>query len=52
MVRFEFARGAIDTASLQRTLRDPACGAYAAFEGWVRDVNEGQSVRALDYEAF
>jgi molybdopterin synthase catalytic subunit len=52
MVRLEFARGAIDTASLQRTLRDPACGAYAAFEGWVRDVNEGQSVRALDYEAF
>src|SRR5689334_24339176 len=25
---------------------------YAAFEGWVRDSNDGQRVRGLEYEAF
>ncbi len=35
-----------------RELADPACGGYAAFEGWVRDHNEGQRVRRLEYEAF
>ncbi|MGB0370617.1 MAG: molybdenum cofactor biosynthesis protein MoaE [Opitutales bacterium] len=27
-------------------------GAYTAFEGWVRDLNEGQSVHSLEYEAY
>lgn len=33
-------------------LADPRCGGFAAFEGWVRDHNEGQSVSRLEYEAF
>ena len=34
------------------TLADPACGGFAAFEGWVRDHNEGERVAHLEYEAF
>jgi molybdopterin synthase catalytic subunit len=49
---FAFAHAALDSARLQRQLQDPACGGFAAFEGWVRNANEGQAVRALDYEAF
>jgi molybdopterin synthase catalytic subunit len=52
MFRFELTRESIDPALLQGPLRDPVCGGYASFEGWVRDANEGHSVRALDYEAF
>lgn len=37
---------------LKDALRDPACGAYVAFEGWVRDSNEGKAVLRLEYEAF
>ena len=28
------------------------CGGYAAFEGWVRNHNEGHAVTRLEYEAF
>ncbi len=49
---FRFLRTAIDTAALRAELADPACGGYAAFEGWVRDHNEGQRVRQLEYEAY
>ena len=49
---FGFSRDAIDTAALRAALADPGCGGFATFEGWVRDHNEGNSVRALEYEAF
>lgn len=49
---FEFASAPIDVGRLRASLGDPACGAYAAFEGWVRDHNEGRRVRRLQYEAF
>ena len=52
MNRFRFSSAAIDTAALRAELADPACGGYAAFEGWVRDHNEGQRVTRLEYEAF
>ena len=52
MSAFAFSRVPIDTLALRRKLSDPACGGYASFEGWVRDHNEGQQVRALEYEAF
>jgi molybdopterin synthase catalytic subunit len=52
MPAFAFSRAPIDTTALRRELSDPACGGYASFEGWVRDHNEGQRVRALEYEAF
>jgi len=52
MNRFRFSNAALDTAALRTELADPACGGYAAFEGWVRDHNEGQRVLRLEYEAF
>jgi len=42
----------IDPAVLVRGLRDPAAGACATFEGWVRDRSDGRQVQALDYEAY
>jgi molybdopterin synthase catalytic subunit len=49
---FRFVRVPIDVNALRAALADPACGGYAAFEGWVRDHNEGQRVRHLEYEAY
>jgi len=52
MHSFRFATTKLDTAAERQRLEDPACGGYASFEGWVRDHNEGQAVRHLEYEAF
>ena len=52
MAAFQFTRTPIAPGDLRVALADPACGGYAAFEGWVRDSNEGQRVRGLEYEAF
>lgn len=42
----------IDVAVLARELADRSCGAYASFEGWVRDHNEGRVVQRLEYEVY
>jgi molybdopterin synthase catalytic subunit len=42
----------IDTAGLQKSLANPAAGGYCAFEGWVRNENEGHTVERLEYEAY
>jgi len=52
MDAFRFTRTPLATDALRSQLADPACGGYAAFEGWVRDSNEGRPVRGLEYEAF
>ena len=52
MANFEFSSRNLDALALRRSLEDPACGGYAAFEGWVRNLNEGREVRRLEYEAF
>jgi len=49
---FSFARSALDPAALRADLADPVCGAFATFEGWVRNHNEGQAVARLEYEAY
>ena len=49
---FTFSEAPLDTAALQRGLRDDTCGGFAAFEGWVRNHNEGHAVTRLEYEAF
>jgi sulfur-carrier protein adenylyltransferase/sulfurtransferase len=49
---FSFSVGALDTAALQREMRDESCGGFASFEGWVRNHNEGHAVTRLEYEAF
>lgn len=42
----------IDVDALRKELVDPAAGAYAGFEGWIRNVNEGHDVLRLEYEAY
>jgi sulfur-carrier protein adenylyltransferase/sulfurtransferase len=49
---FSFTKTSIDTEVERLQIIDPACGGYTSFEGWVRDHNEGQQVRHLEYEAF
>jgi molybdopterin synthase catalytic subunit len=41
-----------DIATLRSGLLDARVGAYASFEGWVRDHNDGRSVVGLRYEAY
>jgi sulfur-carrier protein adenylyltransferase/sulfurtransferase len=50
--RFSLTHEPLDPAALAQALKDPACGGYASFEGWVRDENEGRRVLRLDYEAY
>ncbi len=42
----------LEPAPWRESLRDPACGGYVSFEGWVRNENEGQQVRRLEYQAY
>jgi adenylyltransferase/sulfurtransferase len=49
---FRFSDASLDTAALQREMSDDTCGGFAAFEGWVRNHNEGHAVTRLEYEAF
>lgn len=49
---FRFSSTSLDGSALRAGLNDPSCGGYAAFEGWVRDHNEGRRVHRLEYEAF
>jgi len=52
MLSFELSGEPIDVPLWRERLLDPGCGGYASFEGWVRDLNEGAEVTALEYEAF
>ena len=52
MNTFRFSHEPLDTEALRESLRDPACGGYTSFEGWVRNHNEGHNVSRLEYEAF
>ncbi len=42
----------LDPAQLASDLRHAGAGACVTFEGWVRDLNEGRPVNALEYEAY
>jgi molybdopterin synthase catalytic subunit len=52
MSRFILSGSAIDVGPLRARLLHARAGAYAAFEGWVRDHNDGQGVSGLRYEAY
>ncbi len=52
MKSFSFTSTPINAEAERQRIVDPCCGGYASFEGWVRDHNEGQQVRHLEYEAF
>ncbi len=49
---FSFSETPIDVAALRAHLNHPTAGGFVAFEGWVRNHNEGQAVLKLEYEAF
>ena len=42
----------IDVSGQSRRLNNASAGAYASFEGWVRNENEGFGVLRLEYEIF
>ena len=42
----------INIAKLRESLFEPSAGGYTAFEGWVRNHNEGREVERLEYEAY
>jgi molybdopterin synthase catalytic subunit len=52
MSAFAFSKSALTPDAYRASLEDPAAGGYAAFEGWVRNHNEGHAVTRLEYEAF
>lgn len=50
---FEISREPLDRETLVRSLRgNPAAGALATFEGWVRNHHQGRAVTRLEYEAY
>ena len=52
MAGFRLSDTAIEVAPLRAALLAHGAGAYASFEGWVRDHNEGRAVDGLAYEAY
>lgn len=52
MPRFQLSDTPFDVAAQRAGLLDARVGAYAAFEGWVRDHNDGRVVQGLHYEAY
>jgi len=49
---FKLIDTSTDLLALREQLSDRSAGGYVAFEGWVRDHNEGQPVLRLAYEAY
>jgi molybdopterin synthase catalytic subunit len=49
---FRFSNTPLAIELLRGELQHPECGGFAAFEGWVRDHNDGRRVLRLEYEAF
>jgi molybdopterin synthase catalytic subunit len=50
--RFAIADAPFDIAPLRVRLLRSDAGAYASFEGWVRDHNDGRAALGLRYEAY
>jgi molybdopterin synthase catalytic subunit len=50
--RFQLLEQPIDTGALRARLLTSQAGAFAAFEGWVRDHNAGRPVRGLAYSSY
>src|SRR5215471_9239592 len=49
---FCLSETSIDSATLARELAQPSAGGCVAFEGWVRDNNDGRKVLRLGYQAY
>jgi molybdopterin synthase catalytic subunit len=48
--RFAITSDPIDPVALKLELEADCAGACVTFEGWVRNLNEGEAVDALEYE--
>lgn len=51
-MRFHITNQKIDPQSLRKELLQEVSGAYASFEGWVRNHNEGKPVNGLEYSSY
>lgn len=51
-MHFRITTDPIDTEAQRRLLGDARCGAYAAFEGWVRNHHAGRNVLGLNYACY
>lgn len=49
---FWLADAPVDLAPLRRRVQHGRAGAFASFEGWVRNHNEGRPVHGLRYESY
>lgn len=49
---FTITEAPIDPSACREALAHAAAGGFVAFEGWVRDHNDGRAVAALEYEAY
>ena len=49
---FAISKEPIDPSHLSRSLTNESAGALTTFEGWVRNRNDGQDVKGLEYECF
>ena len=52
MTRFSLSGETVDSIRLHDELQHPGSGGFCAFEGWVRNSNEGREVDGLEYEAY
>lgn len=50
--RFALSDSPFDIAPLREGLLRAEAGAYASFEGWVRNHNDGRAALGLRYEAY
>jgi len=51
-MHFRITDSAIDNRAWREALTDARCGAYAAFEGWVRNHHAGRPVLGLHYDCY
>jgi molybdopterin synthase catalytic subunit len=49
--RFAISYQTINVETLKTSLQHAAAGGFCSFEGWVRNVHQGQSVQGLEYHA-
>jgi len=48
---FKLTSTPLENINLKENFTSEQAGAFASFEGWVRDHNDGKSVESLEYEA-
>lgn len=52
MSGFRFSREPLAPEFYRSLVASPEAGAYASFEGWVRNHNDGRGVLRLEYEGY